>query len=109
MELRTEQSLDKVRDVILKTVDVNAMYLFGSYAYGQPRADSDFDIYVVVPDDCVLRPIEAMQKIHRALFGVQDHPTDILVGRESRFNQRRTQPTIERTIFNQGMMLYGKQ
>ncbi len=28
-----------------------AIYLFGSRAYGQPRADSDVDVLVVLPDE----------------------------------------------------------
>ena len=29
----------------------HAIYLFGSRASGNPRPDSDYDLYVVVPDD----------------------------------------------------------
>ncbi|MDR1051627.1 MAG: nucleotidyltransferase domain-containing protein [Deltaproteobacteria bacterium] len=32
-------------------VDCDKIYLFGSYAYGEPTEDSDLDFYVVVPND----------------------------------------------------------
>jgi predicted nucleotidyltransferase len=46
--------------------ETDSIYLFGSHAYGTPTADSDFDLYVVIPDDGI-RPVEAMQIIG-ALF-----------------------------------------
>lgn len=46
-----------ISKTIADTVSVNTIYLFGSYAYGQPHRDSDFDLYVIIPDDS-LRPLE---------------------------------------------------
>jgi len=50
MEQRIQRELDIIKDGILETVPAEAIYLFGSYAYGTPGEDSDLDIYVVVPD-----------------------------------------------------------
>jgi hypothetical protein len=44
---------------------------------------------VVIPDDS-LRPIEAMQKIGRAISKKDIREVDILVGKESEFNQKTT-------------------
>ena len=51
MEQKIQQELDIIKENVLKTVPAEAIYLFGSYAYGTPEKDSDLDIYVVVPDD----------------------------------------------------------
>ena len=68
--------------------------------------DSDFDIYVVIPDDS-MRPIEAMQKTGRALSRKDIRAVDVIVGKETVFNQRKGLPTTERAIARDGVKLYG--
>ena len=81
------------------------VYLFGSYAYGTPDADSDYDFYIVV-DDSRTNWHEETVKAYKA---VQDRtrPVDILVGTESKFEKRKSLPTIEREVFQKGVLLYG--
>jgi predicted nucleotidyltransferase len=38
--------LDALTKVIVETVPVEQIYLFGSYAYGTPPKDSDLDLYL---------------------------------------------------------------
>ena len=42
---RVQDELNTLKDIILNTVPVEQIYLFGSYAYGNPHRDSDLDIY----------------------------------------------------------------
>jgi len=63
---------------------------------------------VVIPDD-TMRPIEAMQKIGGAISQKDIRAVDVIVGKESEFNQRKQLPTIERTIFRDGVKLYGQE
>lgn len=106
MNTQAIDELENIKQIILNTVKTNSIYLFGSYASGTPSEDSDFDLYVVIPDDSI-RPIEAMQILGGALYKEQKKPIDILVSRVSDFNQRKLLPTIERTIVRDGIMLYG--
>ncbi len=106
MNKQTMNELESIKQIILNTVETDSIYLFGSYAYGTPSEDSDFDLYVVIPDGGI-RPIEAMQIIGGALYKEQNKPIDILVSRASEFNQRKLLPTIERTIARDGVLLYG--
>jgi len=39
-----------IKESVLQAIPAEAIYLFGSYAYGTPNEDSDIDIYVVLPD-----------------------------------------------------------
>jgi predicted nucleotidyltransferase len=55
--LQTE--LDTLTGIIINTVPVERIYLFGSYAYGTPHKDSDLDLYVVLKDDVQMRMIDA--------------------------------------------------
>jgi predicted nucleotidyltransferase len=100
------KELETIKQAILDTVRANEIYLFGSYASGTPDKDSDFDVYVVIPDDS-MRPIEAMQKIGRALSRKDIRAVDVIVGKETVFNQRKGLPTIERAIARDGVKLYG--
>jgi predicted nucleotidyltransferase len=106
MDATASKELESIKQAILDTVNANEIYLFGSHAYGTAYEDSDFDIYVVIPDDS-MRPIEAMQKIGSAISRKDIRAVDILVGKESVFNHRKQLPTIERTIFRDGVKLFG--
>ncbi|MDD3272057.1 MAG: nucleotidyltransferase domain-containing protein [Syntrophomonadaceae bacterium] len=105
MDAIASKELEIIKQAILDTVNANKIYLFGSYAYGTPHKDSDFDIYVVIPDDS-MRPIEAMQKIGSAISRKDIRAVDILVGKESAFNQRKQLPTLERMIFRDGVKIF---
>ncbi len=107
MDAAVAKELECIKRAILETVDANEIYLFGSHAHGEPHEDSDFDIYVVIPDDS-MRPIEAMQQIGRAISRKHIRAVDILVGKESVFDRRKKLPTIERTIFRNGVKLFGQ-
>jgi predicted nucleotidyltransferase len=102
--------IPKIRDMILETVGdtCEKIILFGSYAYGTPREESDIDIYVVLKDGAK-KPILWLQDIE---VGFVKHKyyadVDVLANYKSRFEWRSTAgPTIERTIAQKGVVLYG--
>ena len=41
------QNLQAVIDAVKNIIPLREAYLFGSYAYGEPNKDSDYDIYFV--------------------------------------------------------------
>lgn len=105
MTEENRQELSKLCEVIRQTVAAREIYLFGSYAYGTPHEDSDYDLYVVIPDDGP-RPIAAMKDLNVALHKHCRKALDILVAKESRFSGRVNAPTLERTVKEKGMLLY---
>ena len=96
-----------IQDIIIGAVPVVKLYLFGSYANGVPNEDSDYDFYVVIPNEG-LRPVEAVQSIYRSFRGMKRKPMDILAGTVETFERRSKQITLERTIANEGVLLYEK-
>lgn len=78
MDFEISEELSEIRRAILATVKAEDIYLFGSHAYGTPNSESDFDIYVTIPDSEV-RPLLAMQRIGQALYKIQRRPVDLLV------------------------------
>lgn len=100
-----KQELSAITEKIIQTLLVRQIWLFGSFAYGSPRKDSDYDIYVVIPDN-TLRQIEAMQQISYAIWSVQKRQVDVLVQSQSRFDELKTLPTIENEVYSKGVLLY---
>ena len=107
MTKAVREQLDTICRIIRETVEVEKIYLFGSYAYGTPDKDSDFDIYVVIPDGGA-EPLDAMRDIVGAMFYKVDMPTDVLADYESRFEKYRKWPTLQRKIAREGVLLYDR-
>ena len=91
--------------IIDATVDTEKSYLFGSYAYGTPTDDSDYDLCVIIPENS-MRPADAIKAIRRALLPLQTMSLDILVYRADTFFRRAQGVTMERKIKRDGIPLY---
>jgi len=99
-----------IKDCILDTVgeDCEKIILFGSYAYGVPREGSDYDVFVILKDGTE-KPILVLQNIYRGLAKNPNYKSvDVLANYKSRFEWRSTQPTIEKTIAQKGIVLYDR-
>ena len=103
------EKMDFIRDIILKSVKKNIIkkvYLFGSYAYGEPDEDSDVDLCVVI-DNKSDRP-EVQLKIKCVLMDNKIIPSDLLVFNLDKFYGAKNPAGIERTIMKYGKLLYEK-
>jgi len=107
MEKQIQEQIDTIKNIIVQTVSVEQIYLFGSHVYGTPNKDSDLDFYVVLKDDAPYRPLEAMDKIGLALWGKKSMSVDILVNKKSKFQYRLSAPTLEHEIVKRGILIYG--
>ena len=96
-----------LKDRIVEQLSPLKVYLFGSYAYGTPNADSDYDFYIVV-DDAHADAYEQTVRAYRASRHARTRPVDILVGTNSTFEQkkRESRHTIENEVFRKGILLY---
>ena len=102
-----KRELDLIIQTITNTVPVEAIYLFGSYAYGAPHKDSDLDLYIVFKDDLPVRELDAIFAIRKAVAPVQNMPLDVIGLKQNRFLDRKTYATLERKIAREGVKLYG--
>ena len=108
MDQKIQQELDIIKESVLKTVPAEAIYLFGSYANGTPNKDSDLDIYVVIPDSIQKNLLEVGVDIRKNLRGTgMNLPMDLMVGKSSIFNRRRQEPTLQKVIARDGVLLHG--
>jgi len=102
-----KQELEEITKVITETVPVETIYLFGSYAYGTPREDSDFDLYIVFKDEMPMRELDAIRSVHRAVDPIRKKSIDLLGLKQNRFLDRKIYATLERKIDREGVKLYG--
>jgi predicted nucleotidyltransferase len=102
-----KQELDAITKIIADTVPVEAIYLFGSHAYGTPHQDSDLDLYIVFKDDLPVRELDAIFAIRTAIAPVQNKPLDVIGIKQNRFLDRKIYATLERKIAREGVKLYG--
>ena len=97
--------ISSIKDSILQNVPAKYIYLFGSHAYGQPHADSDIDIYLVVPDD-IESLLETYGNIIYDLSDKNIFSVDLILSRESNFHVRKNRNLFEETIVNKGRLIY---
>lgn len=104
--MQVSHGIMEIVEKIKATVNCEKIYLFGSYAYGTPNKDSDYDFYIVIPDNSI-KPLEAMKQISRELAKTDNTmPIDILASYVSNFKERSGQPTLERRIAREGVILF---
>lgn len=97
--------LEQMKNAFIEALNPLKIYLFGSYAYGTPNEDSDFDFYIVV-DDSVKDMVMTCAEAYGSLRDMDRRPVDIIVNRESRFKERKHLPTLERIVYEKGKLLY---
>ena len=99
------------KELIRRLVDEfhpEAIYLFGSYAWGNPTADSDLDLLVIVSQSHQ-KPIQRAVRAQRSLRGVRA-PVDVLVKTRREFeNYSAVKASLEAQISREGKLLYGRK
>lgn len=104
--MQVSEEIKEIQALIVEAVPTLQVYLFGSHAKGTQRTNSDYDFYVVIPDNTI-RPIDATRKISMALRAARKRPIDVLVGNETKFNKYKGVYSIEKEVLNTGVRLYG--
>jgi len=103
--MKTEPVIDHIKSSILKFVPAKCIYLFGSHAYGNPTENSDFDIYLVTPDD-----VSDFSQLYTEIIGdlrvKKIFFIDLLLSSETAFNTRKQKYILERTISQKGKIIY---
>ena len=80
--------------------------LFGSFANGTYTDESDYDFYIVMGDD-TKDLADVTTRAYRSIRRLKRRPVDIVIGTESRFDERKHLPTVENEVFRKGVLLYG--
>ena len=107
LDMDVKAELETLKDIIIRTVPVDQILLFGSYAYGIPNKDSDLDLYIVLKDDIDIREFDASVKILSAIGHVKTKPVDIIANKKTKFLKMIKGPTMERKIIRERIKIYG--
>lgn len=97
--------LEALKDCFVNQLSPLKVYLFGSCVEGTDKPDSDFDFYIIVPDEQT-DTLELAFRAYKAVRKVKKRPVDVLVGTQSKFEQRRHLPTVENEVYRKGVLLY---
>ena len=107
MDEAVRAELDKLKELIVNSMPVERIYLFGSHAYGKPGKDSDLDLYVVLKDDIPMHDLDAGLQISLAIARKKSMPVDIIARKKSHFVSRLDDITLERKVNRDGIRIYG--
>jgi predicted nucleotidyltransferase len=108
VETKALEVLPEVVDRLVREFDPDRIYLFGSYAWGEPDEDSDLDLLIVVDH---LRETPHKERV-RARLCLRDVgiPKDVLVQTEESVRRRaRVAASLERMILDRGRLLYERR
>jgi len=89
--------------------NIQKIYLFGSYAYGEPNEDSDIDFCVIIDDSISTRRNEVYFKIEKKLLSKHMVPNDLLIYNADIFNKFKYSRGIERVVVKYGVLIYERK
>ncbi len=100
----------KIAELVTRLTQVYApekIYLFGSYAWGSPNAESDYDVLVEVKDSSERRDLRC-RKGYEHLFGFKK-AVDLLVFTTEEIKARQhDQTSLIHAIINEGVVIYAR-
>ncbi|MDR2572111.1 MAG: nucleotidyltransferase domain-containing protein [Oscillospiraceae bacterium] len=107
MNTQIQEAINKYVKNISSDNGVLRIYLFGSCVNGELHERSDIDLMVVIEDS--LHTIRKSTAIRKNLRGQRTVPMDMLVNRISDFEKSQAFPSIQKTIKEQGLLLYERE
>ncbi|MEK7658313.1 MAG: nucleotidyltransferase domain-containing protein [Patescibacteria group bacterium] len=104
-EQENEQKIKSIVDKITEEYKPEKIFLFGSFAWGNPTKDSDIDLFVVKKSD--KSTLEMMKDVYNIIFE-KGEAVDVLVYTPEQLEKRKKigDPFILK-IINNGKLLYG--
>lgn len=103
----SEETIKTVTQRLVAVYNPVAIYLFGSYAWGTPKEDSDLDLLIIV-EKCDEKSFKRPIPGYDALFGM-GIAKDIIVYTKEEFDRRSSQlTTLEYKIKKEGELIYAR-
>ena len=97
-----------IRNLIINNIPssiLKKIYVFGSYAYGQPTKHSDIDICIIIKNGFDI--MKAYKMIHIPFGNNQLDHSDVLIYEEKMFDNRHNPDSFESDIAKKGILIYG--
>lgn len=105
--MSSDKTLDKIRDIIVETVQPDKIILFGSRATGKNREDSDYDIFVIKSG--IQNERKVSTEIYTAFYDKRvGLPIDVIASTPEKFNKNKNDPNmIYYDVDTKGITIYG--
>lgn len=101
-----KEDIHRVVEKIVNEFDPEKVILFGSYAWGKPTENSDFDLFVV--KDTPERRLDRVRAVHKIIWG-SGLPIDLLVYTPAELKKRLDiEDFFFEDIISKGEVLYDK-
>ena len=83
------------------------IYLFGSFAEGKNTQESDYDFYVIMPDEEKRNMLDVASEAYDSVWDNYTRPMDILVNKHMYFNNRKESfNNLEYQVISKGVLMY---
>lgn len=103
----SQETIEEVKNRLVKVYDPIAIYLFGSYAWGTPNKDSDLDLLIVV-DKSDERSFDRVRIGFDVLWGL-DIAKDLIVYTKEEFDVLSQRvPSLAYKIKKEGKQVYAR-
>ena len=100
----SESLKNTIIDNLVRSIHPQKIFLFGSYAYGEPTLESDLGILVIKDD--FDKKIDVKRVMRKALSQI-NMSKDLLVARSDEFEfYRHESGSLYQTIFEKGKLLW---
>lgn len=102
--------LDKIKelvDCIVKKIHPLKVYLFGSFAEGKNTVNSDYDFYVIIPNDVNVNTNVLMVEAQKSMRHRKNRSVDVIVNTMKTFDDRKDKMfTLEKEVSGKGVLIY---
>ena len=106
LRIRAQPVIEEATRRLVAEFQPEQIWLFGSYAWGEPTEDSDLDLVVVVPSSQE-RNLQRVRRANQTLRGI-GLPKDVLVHTRSEFETYHdVASSLTYKIIHEGKLLYG--
>lgn len=103
----TPEIIEEVKNRLVAVYQPEKIYLFGSYAWGNPDEESDLDLLIII-DTSEEKSHKRIIHGFRALWGL-NISKDLMVYTQDEFNARVIDPkSLLYKIKNQGKVIYAR-
>lgn len=105
----TSSDIEDIKEIVISAVPtVESIFLFGSYAKGTAREQSDIDVAIMLNQELGWRE---RNRILNRLYGAvaqKGYNVDFLFKRVDKFQEESLLPTMSRVIRREGRLLWTK-
>ena len=105
----TEKDFTAIRNIIIKDIpNVVKVILFGSYARGDAREDSDIDFLIITNREYERK--EKLKTLADLRWGIAlaGYNADVLLKEQKKYTADMQSPTISRVINREGKIIWRK-